>query len=57
MAPGLYGNPDGPTRVELSVALPSVDKDEQPFSLTACLAQGIPLAAIQLSDIEELYSI
>jgi hypothetical protein len=25
--PGLYGNPDGPTRVELSVALPSVDKD------------------------------
>ena len=25
--PGLYGNPDGPTRVELRVALPSVDKD------------------------------
>ena len=23
----LYGNPDGPVRVELSVALPSVDKE------------------------------
>jgi len=42
----LYGNPDGPTRVELSVALPTIDKEKQGLVLVLFLLLfviGVPL--------------
>ncbi|CAK9013192.1 unnamed protein product [Durusdinium trenchii] len=42
----LYGNPDGPTRVELSVTLPTVDKEKQGLVLVLFLVPfviGVPL--------------
>eukprot|EP00435_Cladocopium_sp_Y103_P012852 s2447_g3.t1 len=45
----LYGNPDGPTRVELSVALPSVDKEKQGLVLVLFLLLfviGVPLTLL-----------